>query len=197
MRKRVTTTELLVRIGTRMIFIHRVPKPDEKPSHLTSSSMLELIQLHPLAHTLMVPSKEEGGGKEANGPALTLIRVYNALNRSPKGLAGWINRKRAFLCRKKHSQPHWEKKKKRLIDRGQKRRRGEETALFCENIGKGRGEAGGVKGWQSVKEGETKPWLQSWVKERRGFHKMMDWRREGGRRIRVKKSSRDRECLLL
>lgn len=57
-----------------------------------------------------------------------------------------------------------------------------------------------MKGWlagQRVKEGRQKNGFSPERKKRRGFHKMMDCRREGGMRIRgrKKKSSRDREFL--
>lgn len=138
-----------------------------------SSSMLELILLHPLAPTLMVPSKIKKE-REANGPASTLIRVYNALNRSPKGLTGWINHKRAFLCRKKHSQPQW---KKRLIDREEKRRG--DSSFLQENVEKEEGKLGEWKDGGVLKRGDKT--LASVLSERKARISQDDGLKEGGR----------------
>ena len=108
--------------------------PSEKASHPFHLRVAELILLLSLAQVSTVPSKEK---KEAKSPGLMLIQDYNAFNRSPEGLNGWINHQQAFLCRKNAQQQH--KKKKRLIDRG------EETAL-----------SGGEKGGRGGRQEEAR-----------------------------------------
>lgn len=115
--------------------------------------------------------------KEANGSTLIFIQDYNAFNRSPKGLAGWINRKHAFLCRKMHSSHTGEKKRERLIDRG------EETALSGgsrERGEEGRKPGNWKDGWQAkvLKRGDKT--LASVLKERKG-EDFTRWWTEGGR----------------
>lgn len=148
-------------------------RPNEKPSHPFHLVVWADIAA-PLAQAPMVPSKEE---KEANGPALIIIQDYNAFNRSPKGLTGWINHKHAFLCRKMHSSHTGGKKgKKRLIDRE------DETAL-SGGVGCMKGRKLGnerMSGRPKCYRGETKPWLQSQEKEKARISQD-DGLKEGGR----------------
>lgn len=148
---------------------------NEKPSHPFHSSVLSW---HCSSPGKGGNGAIQRGEKEANGPALILIQDYNAFNRSPEGLAGWINHKHAFLCRKMHSGTTEKKeKKKRLIDRG------EETALSGGVGWEKRGEEAKGEwkdGWQAkvLKRGDKT--LASVPKERKG-EDFTRWWTEGGR----------------
>lgn len=117
--------------------------------------------------------------KGANGPAWVIVPEYNAFNLKPRW-SHWVNKPQThipLLRGGKKSTAAKLENKDELIE--------EDEMVLCENWGCEKwGGSQWIKrmcGWAKVLRVQTKPGFSPKRETRRGFHKMMEWRREGGR----------------